>query len=91
VYLAEASSERWVLETPSSEAERVEVMGWSNAFNVDEPGDASLRFDTPLTSRLILLGQVALWVLAIGYLLRVRVVRDERRTLPETEAARGGD
>lgn len=82
VYLAEASSDRWKLDTPDGSAERVEALGWSNGFIVDQPGPATLSFDTPVTHRLLLLGQVVLWVLAIGYLLRVRVVRDERRTLP---------
>ena len=47
----------------------------------DGSDDATLWFKTPTSRLLILAGQVLLWILAIIYLLRVRVVSDERRTL----------
>jgi GT2 family glycosyltransferase len=81
IHLGAASSDRWVLDLPSGRAERSESLGWANAFAVDESGDATLRFDTPSSRRFLLAGQAVLWLAAIAYLLRVRVVRDERRTL----------
>ncbi|WP_334142442.1 glycosyltransferase [Rhabdothermincola sp.] len=84
VYLAEDSSDRWVLDVGGSAADRTTALGWANAFDVDTPGEATLRFDTPAAHRLMLAGQALLWLVAIGYLLRVRVVHDERRPLRET-------
>jgi GT2 family glycosyltransferase len=81
VHLGAAASSRWVLEVDGETAERSDSLGWANAFDVREPGDARLRFDTPNSYRAILALQVLLWIAAVGYLLRVRVVRDERRTI----------
>jgi hypothetical protein len=82
VYLAAASSDRWRLEADDgTDAERVEALGWAQAFLSDGSPRATLRFDTPTSRRLILLGQALLWLVAVVYLLRVRVVTDERRTL----------
>jgi GT2 family glycosyltransferase len=89
VYLAEAASGNWRLAVDGRTAERVDALGWSNAFTVDEGGEARLGFDTPTGRRLALAGQVALWVLAVAFLLRVRVLRDEGRVLHESNGAHG--
>jgi hypothetical protein len=84
VYLAEAASDRWELVVDGTEAARDEVLGWSNQFQVENTGSAELRFATPTTRYLVLAGQVLLWVVALVFLLRVRVVRDESRSLEPT-------
>ncbi|MEJ5254703.1 MAG: glycosyltransferase family 2 protein [Acidimicrobiales bacterium] len=87
VYLAEASSDRWVLEVGGEQASRTTALGWANAFAVDTQGEATLRFDTPSTRALMLAGQAVLWLAAVVYLMRVRVVHDERRPLRQGESA----
>jgi GT2 family glycosyltransferase len=81
LYVSSAGS-RWSLEVDGVEAPRSDALGWASTFAVDQPGDARLRFDTPPTRWLALAGQVVLWVLALVYLLRVRVREDEGMELP---------
>jgi hypothetical protein len=83
VYLAERESSRWQLEIEGERVERDEALGWANVFHADSTGEATLRFATPVVRYLMLIGQVLLWVIALVYLLRVRVVTDERRSLDE--------
>ncbi len=87
VFLASAGGERWSLEVAGGEVPRRDAFGWASSFAVTEPGDARLAFSTPATRWLALLGQVALWVLAVLYLLRVRVVEDERDTIASSPEA----
>lgn len=89
VYLAEASAEPWRLSVDGVDIPRQDALGWSNAFVVERAGRGDLRFVTPASRRFWLAGQAALWVLAVVYLLRVRVVTDEARDLgPRTEGPR---
>jgi hypothetical protein len=81
VYVASAGGDRWSLEVDGTQAVRTDAFDWASAFAVEGPGSARLAFDTPTSRSLALVGQVALWVLAVLYLLRVRVVEDERDTL----------
>nr|WP_249419943.1 glycosyltransferase [Rhabdothermincola salaria] len=81
VYLAEGGGDRWTLEVDGRDAPRSDAFGWASAFTVDTSGPATLSFATPASRWLALAGQVLLWVLALGYLLRVRVVEDERDEL----------
>ena len=81
VYLASAGGERWSLAVDGQAAERTDAFGWASSFSADSPGSAQLRFDTPTSRTLALVGQVLVWLLAVIYLLRVRVVEDERDTL----------
>lgn len=81
VYLAEASSQRWHLEVGGTEAPRSDAMGWSNVFEVDTTGSARLHFETATRRPLMLAGQVLVWIAAVFFMLRVRVVTDERRSL----------
>ncbi len=81
VYLGEASSPRWRLDVAGVEATRSDSMGWSNTFTVEGSGEARLHFDTPTSRPMMLAGQVLLWLAAVFFVLRVRVVTDERRSL----------
>lgn len=81
IYLSEASSDRWRLDVGGSQVSRSDAVGWANVFEVDRTGAARLRFDTPASRTLALVGQSALWLAAIVYMLVVRVVTDERRSL----------
>lgn len=81
VYLAAASSPDWRLTLDGEEITGEEALGWSNAFAVGRSGQGELRFATPRSRPAWLVGQVVLWLVAIAYLLRVRVVTDEARDL----------
>lgn len=81
LYLADAAGDGWSLEVDGADAARTDALGWASAFAVEQAGPAELRFATPVTRPLALLGQALLWALAVGYLLRVRVVEDERDAL----------
>jgi hypothetical protein len=86
LYLAEASSSDWQLDVDGTSVPRDDALGWANVFRVEQTGGATLRFATPFIRYLMLAGQVLLWVIALVFLLRVRVVRDERRSLDVTNA-----
>ena len=80
VYAAVGGSD-WKLEVDGATTERSSVFGWSNSFAVDGGGSARIYFDTPATRRYLLLGQVLLWIVAIVWLLRVRVRIEENNDL----------
>jgi len=81
VYLASAADDGWKLSVGGENATRQKALGWANAFQVDTTGQASLEYRTSTTRGIALVVQILLWLAAIVYILRVRVVRDERRTL----------
>jgi GT2 family glycosyltransferase len=85
VYLAAAASDDWELAVDGSDAARDDALGWANQFRVESTGAAELRFATPTVRYVALAGQIVLWVVALIFLLRVRVVRDERRSLPSPD------
>ena len=76
-----AAGDGWTLEVDGTDVPSAEALGWANSFPVEQAGAATLRFDTPVTRWLALAGQVLLWVIAFGYLLRVRVREDESTEL----------
>jgi hypothetical protein len=76
VYVANDASSRWSLSVDGHDAARSTGFGWANAFHVDAAGNATLRFNTPITRYALLLVQVALWVLLIRALWRGR--REDR-------------
>jgi hypothetical protein len=86
LYLAEASSSDWQLEVDGAAVPRDDALGWANVFHAEQTGSATLRFATPFTRYLMLVGQVLLWMIALVFLLRVRVVRDEGRSLGTVDA-----
>jgi GT2 family glycosyltransferase len=90
VYLAEASSADWQLHVDGSSTDRDDALGWANVFHVDDAGDITVRFATPFVRYLLLGVQTLLWLAAIVYLLRVRVVRDEQRSLTDAGPDAGG-
>jgi GT2 family glycosyltransferase len=72
VYVANASSSRWQLRSGGETAERDKALGWANRFAVTRPGDATLRFRTPLLRYLLLFAQLLLWVVAVQIWIRAR-------------------
>ncbi|MBA3955787.1 MAG: hypothetical protein H0X58_03900, partial [Acidimicrobiia bacterium] len=72
VYLAEAASSRWVLESEGEVAERQTAFGWANAFTVDQPGEATLRYRTSPLRWLAVAGQALVWLAVVGAVVRFR-------------------
>jgi hypothetical protein len=72
VVVSEASNSNWRLNVDGEPVTRRKAFGWANSFANERAGNASLGFRTPLTSRLLLLVELALWVLAIRWALRHR-------------------
>ncbi|HUF32063.1 MAG TPA: glycosyltransferase family 2 protein [Acidimicrobiales bacterium] len=81
VYLAEAASDRWRLEVGGRSAARTRALGWANAFEVAEAGDAVLRYRTSPTRWLVVALQALLWAAAA-----VALVRGRRRRATEVGA-----
>ena len=44
-----------------------DALGWANVFQVDQTGDATLRFATPVARYLMLFGQLLLWIIALVF------------------------
>jgi hypothetical protein len=76
IYLANAASERWSLTVNGHEAARAKAFGWANEFHVDQGGNATLHFQTPLSRYALLAVQAGLWVFAVR---RLRAWRAEER------------
>ncbi|MEY2463603.1 MAG: hypothetical protein QOH64_1741 [Acidimicrobiaceae bacterium] len=72
IYQASAASSRWSLSVGDRTVPRSTAFGWANVFAVNGTGTATLRFNTPIQRRLLLVAQLALWVAAIIVLLRWR-------------------
>jgi GT2 family glycosyltransferase len=71
VLLSASSSDGWELEVDGEGAERVKPFGWATGFEVEEGGEATLRFRTPL----VRYGVVAIQAIAWLWVLRVLVRR----------------
>jgi GT2 family glycosyltransferase len=89
VYLAGASSANWKLEVDGHQANRSEVLGWSNAFDAPAGALATLAYDTPVTRYGFLVGQAVAWLAVFFYLFRTRVRIEDARELAEIEAEGG--
>ena len=63
---------RWHLSVDGSGAERTEAYGWAQAFDTGSGGEAVLSYRASPLFRLLLLGQVLLWLAVIGAVLRMR-------------------
>lgn len=83
VYLAARGGAGWSLRIDGVEVERRPAFGWASTFVADRAGVGELRFATPVTHSLALVGQVLMWVIVIVWLLRVRVREDERIRLSD--------
>jgi hypothetical protein len=90
VYLANESSSHWSLTVDGRDAPRTKAFGWANQFRVDQAGNASLHFSTPISRYVLLLVQVGLWVFVIRQLRRPRTavqpILDEDDELDEVDA-----
>ncbi len=90
VVVADAATDRWVLEVNDAEVPRDTAYGWANSYAVADPGAGSLSFDTPLARTLAIVGQAIVWLLAIVLLLRwktsMRWPRSARATVPASAA-----
>ena len=75
VLLAEGSSSRWQLRVDGRSAPRSEAFGWANAFVAPATGEASLRYRTSPLRYGFILGQAALWVVALRMALVARRAR----------------
>jgi GT2 family glycosyltransferase len=85
VFVSQSGGSNWSLSQSGEELERSDALGWASSFARTGTGDASLRFHTPVSRWLILLGQVLLWSVVIIHLLRVRVRVDESSILPGSD------
>lgn len=72
IYVASPATERWELLIDDVPAIRSRAFGWANVFTVTGDGTAQLRHRTPTTHRLLMLGQVALWIVATVVALQPR-------------------
>jgi hypothetical protein len=90
VVVADAATDRWTLRVNDDEVPRETAYGWANSYAVADPGAGSLSFDTPLARTLAIMGQAAVWLLAIVLLLRwktsIRWPRGARATVPASAA-----
>ena len=78
VFFSEAASGNWRLRAGGVAATRQRALGFANAFTVRKSGRATLRYRTPLFRPAIVLLEAALWVLAIRYLIVLRLRRRRR-------------
>ncbi len=65
VAFSEGASSRWQLEVEGRSAPRSRSFGWANAFEVAEPGSATLSYRTPPLRWLASAGQAALWMVVV--------------------------
>ncbi|MGH9226643.1 MAG: hypothetical protein ACRD2W_23295, partial [Acidimicrobiales bacterium] len=72
VLVAESPSSRWALSVGGVNVGRQEAYGVANAFRPGSPGQATLRYKTPIVRYGLLVLQVALWALAFRALLGLR-------------------
>ena len=72
VLLAETSSSRWQLSVEGRTAARSTAFGWANGFSVPGTGPATLRYRTSPLHYAALAGQMALWALAVRWLVAGR-------------------
>jgi len=72
VLVSEAPSSNWRLSAGGHDVPRQSAFGVANAYAVSQPGSAVLSFRTPLVRYGALLVEVALWVIAIRMVRRLR-------------------
>ena len=73
--VAQGASDHWKVSVAGRGAPRSTVYGWANQFPVSQAGKGSLTYETPITRRLLLVGQIALWLVALVAWRRTRGVR----------------
>ena len=73
--VSQGASDKWKVSVAGRSVPRSTVYGWANQFDVGQAGKGSLTYETPITRRLLLLGQIALWLVALVAWRRTRGVR----------------
>lgn len=85
--VASTSSPRWQLKVDGATVQHATLYGWANTFRVAPSSHASLSYRTPVVRRLALLGQVVLWLVALGALIHYR--RRDREVIDLSDASEG--
>ena len=75
VFFSEAASSGWRLKTGGAAATRQRAVGFANAFTVERGGTAKLTYERSYGRLLFILIELALWVIAIRYLVVHRKLR----------------
>lgn len=73
VLLSQAHSERWVLEVEGERVERIKPYGWATGFAIEDAGEGTLRFDTPVVRYGMVAAQALAWFWAARRLLKARL------------------
>ena len=81
VYVSSAGGSGLTLSVDGTDVARDDAFGWASVFAVERAGTATLAFETPATRWAMLAGEVALWILVILFVLRMRSKVEERRQL----------
>ncbi|HKH05045.1 MAG TPA: glycosyltransferase family 2 protein [Acidimicrobiales bacterium] len=69
---ASTASDRWRLSIDGRPADRTSAFGWAGAYATGGGGEATLTYEASSWFRLALVGQAALWLVAIVVVLRMR-------------------
>jgi hypothetical protein len=77
--VSQAASDHWKVSVNGRGAPRSEIYGWANQFDVGRAGKGDLTYETPIARRLLLVGQIVLWLVALVAWRRVRGVRRRER------------
>jgi hypothetical protein len=72
VFFSEGSAPGWHLTAGGRSAPRRSALGWANAFTVRRGGAATLSYRTSPGRPVLVLVELALWVVAIRYLVITR-------------------
>jgi hypothetical protein len=89
VLMADADGGNWSLDVGGDDEPRRPAYGWAQAFEVESGGAAVLHHDRPTSTLLLVIGQVAVWLIV----LRIVIAEPGRRRLrrrhrqPEEAAA----
>jgi hypothetical protein len=73
VLLSASSSDRWQLEVDGEPVDRIKPFGWATGFEVDEGGEATMRFRTPLVRYGVVAMQAIAWLWLVRVLVRRRL------------------
>jgi hypothetical protein len=73
VHLGIPYDDNWSLSVDETDLDVRRAFGETTAFDVTEAGVGELRYDSPLTRPLMILLQVALWIIALVIVSGVRV------------------
>ena len=77
--LSASYDSHWNAEIDGVPMAHGETYGWANQFDATRSGPATLTYDTPLTARLLVIGQAVLWLVVI--VVRRRTRNAERRAV----------